>query len=222
MTNITTSTRTDGSGIAHHRRSPPSAGQPSAADSGGCNTRTHHPLLYHLRNVECGVLGAVTWARECRRWDSPRASQGREQDFRGVLHRVCVNLRLRDKDIRIYRATEFGNAGKCHFHFLVAKEGLRHVSPAQFAAEFTRQWCKEFRPYDSKTGGVGTAVVVPYDESYGSSGVDYCSKREYDERGRQQERDDYVSRKLFNVIRRFADGQPPLDPRRGKYVLNAT
>lgn len=170
--------------------------------------RKFDPLLYHLPKVDLAVFGSLTWAWEPRRSDSPWASWGRRQDFNGALHQSCVNVGLRGKDVGIYHATEFGAASQCHLHFLVAKEGLKHVTPEQFSQVFTHQWCVAFKPFNSMKGGVGTAVVKPYEEAYGDRGVAYCLKREFDDHGRQRERYDYLSRKLIQTIRRAGAPQP--------------
>jgi hypothetical protein len=120
-------------------------------------------------------------------------------------------VRLRGRDVGIYHATEFGASGECHIHFLVAREGLKNVTPEKFVRVFKHQWCEEFRPFHAGVGfvgaGVGMAVVEPYNPAYGQRGVVYCLKREFDERGRARERYDYMSTKLFNLIQRV-DAQP--------------
>ena len=179
------------------------------------NHHKFHPLLHHLPKVDWAVFGTLTWSLASRRRDTPMASMGRRYDFFGVLRQTCARLKLRLGNVAIYYATEFGAAGECHLHFLVARAGLRHVTPEEFAREFTHQWCEEFRPFHRINGwegfvgpGVGKAEVKPYEERYGHRGVAYCLKREFDDRGREQERYDYVSKKLFNIIRRASASSP--------------
>ena len=183
----------------------------------GINFNHHkfHPLLHHLPKVDWAIFGTLTWSEALRRLRSAEAHWWRHYDFRGALFRVCKLLGLRGDDIAIYYATEFGGAEECHFQFLVARAGLRHVTPEEFAREFTHQWCEVFRPCLRKDGwkgfvgpGVGKAEVKPYEERYGHRGVAYCLKREFDDRGREQERYDYVSKKLFNIIRRASASSP--------------
>jgi len=180
------------------------------------NHHKFHALLHHLPKVDWAVFGMVTWSSALRRRDTPMASMGRKYDFFGVLRRTCSRLKLRLGDIAVYSATEFGSAGECHLHFLVARAGLRHVTPEEFAREFTHQWCEEFQPFHHINGwagflgpGLGKADVKPYEDRYGHRGVAYCLKREFDDRGREQERYDYVSKKLFSIIRR-ASASPPM------------
>lgn len=159
-------------------------------------------------------MGTVTWSRASRRADTLKASMGRKYDFDGVLYQTCKKLHLRVSNIGIYHATEFGASCECHIHFLVAKEGLKQVTPKKFAQDFSHLWSKEFRPFhrcDDWAGfvnpGVGKAEVEPYNPAYGQRGVAYCLKREPDDHGRDRERYDYLSKKLFSIIRR-ADTHP--------------
>jgi|GEM_PF-6754317 len=164
------------------------------------NPDKFHPLFYRLRDVKWAVFGSATWADGCRRHNSERAASLRKQDINGVLRRTCSVVRLRGKDVGIYHATEFGGGGLCHVHFLVAQEGLKHVTAERFAQAFTQQWTQGFRPFDSNVGGVGRAVVMPYNQTFGNRGVAYCLKREVDESGRERERYDYLSDKLIKTI----------------------
>jgi hypothetical protein len=178
------------------------------------NPDKFHPLLYHLPKVEWAVMGTVTWSRASRRADTLKASIGRKYDFDGVLYRTCKKLHLRVSNIGIYHATEFGASCECHIHFLVAKDGLKQVTPEKFAQDFSHLWSKEFRPFHRcgdwagfVNPGVGKAEVEPYIPAYGQRGVAYCLKREPDDYGRDRERYDYMSKKLFSIIRRV-DTQP--------------
>jgi hypothetical protein len=178
------------------------------------NPDKFHPFFYHMPKVEWAVVGTVTWSRASRRWDSPESSKGRKYDFDGVFHRTCVQLGLRGRSVGIYHATEFGASGECHIHFLVARDGLKHVTPEKFGRMFKHQWCEEFRPYHRVgewagfvSPGVGKAEVEPYDPTYGQRGVAYCLKRELDGHGREQERYDYLSRKLIQTILRASAPQ---------------
>ena len=181
------------------------------------NPRKFHPLLYHLPKVDWGVFGTLTWSSETRRRDTPMASLGRRYDFFGVLRQTCARLKLRLDDIAFYYATEFGAAGECHLHFLVARASFRHITPGEFASEFTHQWREVFRPFHRRKDGwegylgpgLGKAEVKPYEERFGHRGVAYCLKREFDDCGREQERDDFMSKKLFTIIRR-ASAPPPV------------
>jgi hypothetical protein len=107
---------------------------------------------------------------------------------------------LRVKNLAIYWTTEFGVFGEGHFHFLVAREGLKDVTPEKFVEEFGRLWRDKFRPEGGEVNGVGLAEVKPYEEAKGSRGVAYCLKREFDEGGRNRERYDFLSPKLKKII----------------------
>ena len=61
----------------------------------------------------------------------------------------------------------------------------------------SRDRCFEF----GRNGGDG------FEEAYGDRGVAYCLKREFDGQGREQERYDYLSRKLIQTIRRVSEAQ---------------
>ena len=218
MTTLTTTrTQSGESGLTNRwlSDSPPAISnlpttQPPVAGGSAANLyNRYHPLLYHLPKIGWAVFGTLTWTKASRRVDSRMANQKREWDFKGVLRRTCVELGLRDKNIAIYKATEFGAAGECHLHFLVAKEGLKHVIPQQFAQTFAHLWYETFRPLDSELSGVGKAEVEPYDQAQGQRGVAYCLKREWDEKGREQERYDYISHKLFNLLQRAGGAFSP-------------
>ena len=187
----------------------PDTEYPVKGESDASAYKWYHPLLHHLPRIDWAVFGTVTWKNAGRRLDSDRASQNREKDFNGALHQTCAVLKLHTRDLVFYRATEFGAAGECHYHFLVAKVGLRHITPEQFAKVFTQLWTKVFRPWDAKFCGVGKAKVVPYDYAKRNRGVSYCLEREFDEHGNEQERYDCLSPKLFNLLRRLGS-EPPV------------
>jgi len=169
------------------------------------NPTKFDPLLFHLPKVVWVVFGTLTWRLGSRRYDSKRAAWFRSHDFDGVLFRTCSILRLRVKNLGIYWTTEFGVFGEAHIHFLVAREGLKGVTPEKFVEEFGRLWRDEFRPAGDLDNGVGLAEVKPYEEAKGSSGVAYCLKREFDEVGRNRERYDFLSPKLKKIIRAVSD-----------------
>ena len=170
----------------------------------GVDSRKHHPYLYHFRDVDWAIFGSVTWSRPARRCPySARAGQCRRKDIEGVLYRTCVDLDLRKEHLAYYWATEFGAAGECHMHFLVASDGLGDVAPAEFARVFTEMWTRDFRSLGCQKPGVGTAVVKPYDQAYEDRGAAYCLKREYDDSGRERERFDFLSPRLFNLIQKY-------------------
>src|ERR1035437_1529437 len=171
------------------------------------NPAKFDPLLFHLPKVLWAVFGTVTWRLGSGRYDSKRANWFRAYDFNGVLFRTCSILGLRVKNLGIYWTTEFGVFGEGHIHFLVAKDGLKQVTPKKFAQDFSHLWSKEFRPFHRfgdwagfVNPGVGKAEVEPYNPAYGQRGVAYCLKREPDDYGRDRERYDYLSKKLFSII----------------------
>jgi hypothetical protein len=49
--------------------------------------------------------------------------------------------------------------------------------------------------------GLGTAVIKPYDNTKEYPGVKYCLKREFEQRGLERERYDYLSKPLINLIK---------------------
>ena len=54
--------------------------------------------------------------------------------------------------------------------------------------------------------GIGLADVRPYDKTRGMAAVDYCLKREFDEKGNERERIEYCSRGLEKAIERNSFG----------------
>ena len=165
------------------------------------NPAKFDPLLFHLPKVLWAVFGTVTWRLGSRRYDSKKANWFRAYDFNGVLFRTCSILGLRVKNLGIYWTTEFGVFGEGHIHFLVAREGLKDVIPEKFSQVFGQLWRDKFRLEGGTDNGVGMAEVKPYEEAKGDRGVAYCLKREFDERGRNRERYDYLSAKLKKIIR---------------------
>jgi hypothetical protein len=163
----------------------------------------YHPFLYALNTIkpeDWFLFGSLTWEKESRRCDSPRAQKYREDDFNTLMNMFCKNFKLRPKNIAYYRTTEFGAAGEAHFHFLITKNRLADFSPESCANALERLWTRELKPFDSKCPGIGMAEIKPYDAAREDRGIKYCLKREFDEFYQPRERYDFLSKPLINLI----------------------
>lgn len=163
-----------------------------------------HPYLYRFGQIGWAVFGTLTWADARRRSSTERSEQFRRKDFHDLIGVTCARLKLRRKNIAFYHATEWG-AGECHLHFLIAKDGLKQLSPAMLAETMGHLWRSEFRSFDSRITAAGIADVQPYDAAQGVKGVAYCLKREHDFHGDERERFDYISPNLMKLLTRAAN-----------------
>lgn len=129
-----------------------------------------HPIQYSLKKSKWSVVGTLTWKNSFRRRGSFDAEKYRRIDFKDLLKKACSKIKLRMKDIRFYHATEYGQAGECHFHFLLQNLKSEKVSNALLAETMQNFWVNYFIPFGSKqkAGGAGTAVITPYDASMGN------------------------------------------------------
>jgi hypothetical protein len=153
-----------------------------------------------LGQIDWSVIGTLTWAAASRRSSTERSEQFRRKDFCDLIRAACARLKLRGKSIAFYHTMEWGAAGECHLHFLIAKGTLKRVSPAVLAQTIQHLWQIEFVPFDCAVAGAGTAIVLPYAESQGLAGVTYCLKREHDSKGNERERFDYLSPNLKKLL----------------------
>jgi hypothetical protein len=142
---------------------------------------------FHLEAIEWAIFGSYTWSSESRR--NERAEWYRQDDFKHLFNQAARYYKIRGKDFAFYRAMEFG-AGECHYHFLVAKAGINHISPIDFSTYLKDGWRH------------GRSHVVPYDQAEGLRGVQYCLKLERDSTGRLRDRIDYPSLGLIRLIKR--------------------
>ena len=164
----------------------------------------YHPFYYALNQKKPAnwfIFGSLTWEKESRRLDTPRAQKYREYDFNCLINIFCKNFKLRPKNLTFYRTTEFGKGGDAHFHFLMEKSCLVHLMPELCAKALQTLWTSELRPFDSKCKGIGTAVIEPYNKSKEETGVKYCLKRQFTEFGQHRERYDFLSKPLINLMK---------------------
>jgi hypothetical protein len=168
------------------------------------NQNKYHPYLYHLRKIPWAIFGTLTWSDSTRRRDTPHAEWLRCEDFKGLIGATCGQFRLRRKNLALYHALEWGKAEECHFHFLIAKNGVERVAAPILAETVQNLWRFALKPFDGTAPGIGLAVVKPYDDAQNLNGVDYCLKREFDSKGQERERFDFLSKSLLRLIERRA------------------
>jgi hypothetical protein len=175
--------------------------------------------LYSIARVDWKVFGSLTWRTIARR--RPNAQHKRERDFRHLVLLAAKALKLSPRQFHYYHALEFGAAGECHFHFLIAKAGLEKVTDATLADCLERIWSKEFRLDMSLRCGAGKAIVKPFNDACHLEGVAYLCKREYDDKGQVRDRCDRMSEGLpglihgarqNNLFNPFTDSKDPNDP----------
>jgi hypothetical protein len=165
------------------------------------NPNKYHPYLYHLNKINWLIFGSLTWANEHRRKYSPIANWKRNNDFNDFINIFGGQFKFRKRNLCYYKATEFGGAGEVHCHFLIAREGRDHIEPDIYCNYLNDLWVNQMQASDSSLKGMGTAFIVPYDESKQYPGVKYCLKREFISRDEEQEREDYLSKGLIKLIK---------------------
>jgi hypothetical protein len=111
----------------------------------------------------------------------------------------CIRYELRFKSLAFYRATEFGKSMQPHFHFLIARDGVEHLSAIQSSLVLKNLWERNLAPCDCRVRGIGTADIRPYEHSLA---LRYCLKREYDASGNELYKDDFVSPRLLKIAAR--------------------
>jgi hypothetical protein len=161
-----------------------------------------NPYYYHLICIPWAVIGGLTWKNECERGYTATAARSRLRDFNWLIKKACFRLRLYRDDIVWYLKHERGKAGEGHSHFLIAKQGLRGVSPDALATTLLSLWSKGAGiGYNSSKG---TAKIEPFDEKRQDEGVSYVCKREYD-RGEYLEAYDTLSKALKELLLTSSD-----------------
>jgi hypothetical protein len=91
------------------------------------NPSKFHPYLYRLSSIDWYIFGSLTWDGDNRRKDTPLAEKYRKRDFNDLLGAFCGQFKIRRKNLPFYKATEFGESGEAHSHFLIAKNGCGHL-----------------------------------------------------------------------------------------------
>ena len=156
------------------------------------NQHRWNPYLFHLIKVPWSVFGTLTWKQESKRRGTQASESRRREDFKWLIRSTGSILKRRGKHFAYYHAMEWGKAGECHFHFLIAQDGLEHISPSTLANTLQELW--------KHSNGLG--VVQPFDKAKQFAGVSYCLKREYDGFGKELERFDYLSPRLQKIVQR--------------------
>jgi hypothetical protein len=159
----------------------------------------YNPYRFHFEKLDWMTFGTVTWKDEERRTISGELL--RQKDFGNLLATACREFRIKSKRLPYYRCMEYGK-GDCHYHFLIAKEGLEHIAPDEFAAFLQEQWQSKLTAFGTRSEGVGRADIRPYDRARGAAGVLYCLKREFDGKGNELDRIEFLSKGLSKVIER--------------------
>jgi hypothetical protein len=165
----------------------------------------YHPELYSIFQVDWKIFGTLTWRTEGRRL--PSAQKLRENDFNLLLFKTAKALKISQRQVSryFYHAMEFGAAGECHFHFLIANAGLESLDGAAMADTMQRLWTQELRlkrPDGSLSDflGAGGAVVRPFDQARRLAGLAYVTKREFKASGEQRDRFDRWSEGLRGLL----------------------
>ena len=166
--------------------------------------------LIHLIRVDWAVMGTLTWRDDALRQDSDWAQQQRERDFERLLYLTEVDLRLRPKWVRWYRATERFGGGGCHLHFAIARRGLDFVEPQRLAEHLQYVWTKAFA--NNRTWGRGTADVKVFERAKQLEGVAYLTKIEYSSDGKPYDSHRRPSQNLNNELVRLAQPVKPNEP----------
>ena len=102
--------------------------------------------------------------------------------------------------VPIHKSLIMNGAGECHFHFLIARKGIERHDPATVATTMQTLWNDNLKREVNREAGLGRAKIEPFDFARQLSGVAYCLKREFDESGKQRDRQDYISPKLFKHL----------------------
>jgi hypothetical protein len=164
----------------------------------------YDPYIYSLNKIEANkwfIFGTITFGSESRRADSPKAQKQREYDFKRLMNEFSRRLELKPRNLPYYWTTEYSLEQEKHLHFLIANNGIfRDRKSVDCALMLKNLWKNELRAYDSEFGGIGEADIRAYDQALGMKGVNYCLKRQYDERGSQRDKIDEISKPLFKMI----------------------
>jgi hypothetical protein len=160
--------------------------------------RYRHPLWIHLNQVNWSVWGTLTWHSGLRRLDTGLSEKLRRIDFTQLLTQTRALFNVHGKHIFYYHATEFGDSGQCHFHFLIKNRKPDIVSNERFARNMEVLWNTSFKPFDRSDdcGGAGKADVQAYNNKHDNPAVNYCTKREFDCHGVERERYDKMNDNL--------------------------
>ena len=164
----------------------------------------YHPYLYHLIKIKWCIFGTLTWNKQSRRRDTPRAESNRRTDFNDLIRAFRIKFGIGRKHLAYYKATEFGVTGEAHVHFLIALKGIEQLSAVECCDALKNLWEDKLKPFDSEICGIGEQTDIrPYDDAKKEHpAAKYCLKREFDERGIERERNDYLSPGLIKLIKK--------------------
>jgi hypothetical protein len=98
---------------------------------------------------------------------------------------------------RYYRKTEWGDSGRAHFHFLIARHGTENVASLLLAATMMELW----QPH-------GRARIEPFDKAKHLQSVIYNSKTEFDVSGHPRFHNEFFSPALNTMLFRLKNTAP--------------
>lgn len=161
-----------------------------------------------FERIEWAIFGTLTWddskhsghVRYVPR-RSPHNESARQKDFKDLFFNVTRRCGIRERNFAYYRNLELGGSDGAHYHFLIAKDGIKEVS--KIACILTELWTEKLQPAGSLNHGMGRAKIEPYDYvTHGLSGVQYVLKHERDNTGQVREREQYISDALKRLARK--------------------
>jgi hypothetical protein len=163
--------------------------------------KDHHPYWHRFRDIDWYIFGGLSWKDNSRRKTTHEAEWKRRRDFNDLIAAFCGRCKMRRKKLAYYVTNEFSDTAEGHVHFVIAKNGLEHLTDRQCAETLEHLWKNTLQAYDLETVGIGTAEVRPYDKTRLYPGAKYCLKRDYNCHGEEWERWDYLSKRLITIIR---------------------
>lgn len=152
------------------------------------NPNNVHPIYFHLHKVPWSIWGTLTWENATYRAATFDSEKLRQSAFNEFINGARAACNLRGKDFAFYHATEYGNADKCHLHFLLWNKRGDRVDSKILASTFQTLW------------NAGNGKVETYDPNHPNPAVGYCCKREFDANGCERERFDRISPNLLKWL----------------------
>ncbi len=75
------------------------------------SVNTKNAYLPHLQKVDWAIFGVVEWHEQDHLGYTEAAEQLRATDFHWLLGATCGRLKLRTRNLAVYRKTEWDNTG---------------------------------------------------------------------------------------------------------------
>jgi hypothetical protein len=156
-------------------------------------------VAYNLAKIDWSVAGFVTWEFESRVASTDFSEQRRENDFTNFLGAVCVRHKLHRRNLAYYWKTEWGDSGRGHYHFLIARRGTQNVKSPILATSLKELWLPN-----------GHSKIEPFDKSKHLQSVIYNSKTEFDTSGHSRFHTEFFSPALNTMLFRLKDSAPAI------------